>query len=113
MFEKIAAHAERVVSAVQGVKLRPSIETRIARSWLRCVERHGLDPAQSHRTQVLEPIHLRERKERLDDFLEIAEIETNSLYRRIAGSGFAVILTDSDGVIVSWTGDASLSRPFK
>lgn len=113
MFEKTAAHAEQVVSVVQGVKLRPSIETRIARSWLRCVEHHGLDPAQSHRTQVLEPIHLRERKERLDDFLEIAEIETNSLYRRIAGSGFAVILTDSDGVIVSWTGDASLSRPFK
>jgi transcriptional regulator of acetoin/glycerol metabolism len=61
---------------------------------------------------VLEQIRLREHQERLDDFLEIARIETSSLYQRIAGSGFAVILTDREGVIVNWTSDANLSRSF-
>lgn len=113
MLEKTAAHEEHILSVVQGTKPRPSLETSIARSWLRCVEHYGLDPVHSHQTQVLEPIYLREHQERLDDFLEIARVETNSLYQRIAGSGFAVILTDGDGVIVNWTADASLSKSFE
>lgn len=113
MLEKTAAHEEHILSVVQGTKPRLSLETSIARSWLRCVEHYGLDPVHSHQTQVLEPIYLREHQERLDDFLEIARVETNSLYQRIAGSGFAVILTDGDGVIVNWTADASLSKSFE
>ena len=56
---------------------------------------------------------MREHQERLDNLLDIARIETSNLYQRIAGSGFAVILTDSDGVIVNWTADAGLSKPFE
>ncbi len=113
MLEKTTAHAAHVWSVVRGNRPRPLPEASIARSWLRCVDRYGLDPVRSHQTQVLESIRLREHQERLDDFLEIAGIETNSLYQRIAGSGFAVILTDSEGVIVNWTSDASLSNAFE
>lgn len=113
MVEKATAHAEQVLSVVQGDKAVPSLETSITRSWLRCVERYGLDPVRSHQTQVLESPCVREHQERLDNLLDIARIETSNLYQRIAGSGFAVILTDSDGVIVNWTADAGLSKPFE
>ena len=113
MLEKTTTHAAHVWSVVRGNRPRPLPEASIARSWLRCVDRYGLDPVHTHQTQVLESIRLREHQERLDDFLEIARIETNSLYQRIAGSGFAVILTDSDGVIVNWTSDASLRTSFE
>ena len=113
MLEKTTAHAAHVWSVVRGNRPRPLPETSIARSWLRCVDHYGLDPVRSQQTQVLEQIRLREHQERLDDFLEIARIETNSLYQRIAGSGFAVILTDREGVIVNWTSDANLSRAFE
>lgn len=113
MLQDTTAHAAHVWSVVRGNRPRPMPEASIARSWFRCVDRYGLDPVRSHPTQVLESNYLREHQQRLDDFLEIARIETNSLYQRIAGSGFAVILTDGDGVIVNWTSDASLSKSFE
>ncbi|MBK8509052.1 MAG: sigma-54-dependent Fis family transcriptional regulator [Candidatus Competibacter sp.] len=113
MFEKITAHAEQIFSVVQGNKPGPSLETSIARSWLRCIEHYGLDPACSHQTQVLELAYLREHQERLEEYLEIARIEAGSLYQHIAGSGFAVIVTDADGVIVNLTTERHLNRPFE
>ena len=113
MLDETTAHAEHILSVVQGTRTESSLEASIARSWIRCVNNYGLDAVHSHQTQVLEQIRLREHQQRLDDFLEIARIEMNSLYQRIAGSGFAVILTDGDGVIVNWICDANLSRPFK
>ena len=86
MLEKTAAHEKHILSVVQGTKPRPSLETSIARSWLRCVEHYGLDPVHSHQTQVLEPIYLREHQERLDDFLEIARVETILREREITAA---------------------------
>jgi transcriptional regulator of acetoin/glycerol metabolism len=113
MLQETTAHAAHILSVVQGTQPSASPEASIARSWIRCVNNYGLDAGHSHQTQVLEQTHLREHQERLDDFLEIAQLEMNSLYQRIAGSGFAVILTDRDGVIVNWICDANLSRPFE
>ncbi|MCP5196128.1 MAG: sigma-54-dependent Fis family transcriptional regulator [Gammaproteobacteria bacterium] len=113
MSDETTAHAEHILSVVQGTSTESSPEASIARSWVRCVNNYGLDAVHAHQTQVLEQIRLREHQQRLDDFLEIARIEMNNLYQRIAGSGFAVILTDGDGVIVNWICDANLSEPFK
>lgn len=113
MLEETTAHAEHILSVVQGTRTQPSSEATIARSWSRCINNYGLDAVDPHPTQVLEQIRLRERQERLDDFLDIARIEMNHLYQRIAGSGFAVILTDREGVIVNWTSDSNLSKPFE
>ena len=113
MLQETTAHATRIQSVVRGTPPGASPESRIARSWLRCINHYGLDPVHSPPTQVLEQIRLREHQERLDDFLDIARIEIKSLYQRIAGSGFAIILTDRDGVIINWTGDANLSKPFE
>ncbi len=113
MLEETTAHAEHILSVVQGARTQPSSEATIARSWSRCINNYGLDSVHFHQTQVLEQIRLREHQERMDDFLDIARIEMNSLYQRIAGSGFAVILTDREGVIVHWTSDANLSKPFE
>ena len=113
MSDETAAHAKHILSVVQGTGNSPLLEASIARSWIRCVNNYGLDAVHSHQPRVLEQFRLREHRERLDDFLEIAQVEVNNLYQRIAGSGFAVILTDGDGVIVNWICDVNLSRPFE
>ena len=113
MSDETAAHAKHILSVLQGTGNPSLFEASIVRSWNRCVNNYGIDAVHSHQPRVLEQFRLREHRERLDDFLEIAQIEVNHLYQQIAGSGFAVILTDSDGVIVNWICDANLSRPFE
>lgn len=113
MLQEMTAHAAHIQSVVQGTQSGSAPEARIARSWLRCVNSYGLDPIHPRPSQVLEQTRLREHQERLDDLLDIARIEIKSLYQRIAGSGFAIILTDCDGVIINWTGDDKLSKPFE
>lgn len=113
MLQETTAHAAHIQSVVQGTRPCRSPEDQITRSWLRCVNNYGLDPVRPHQPQVLEQIGLREHQERLDDLLDIAQIEIKSLYQRIADSGFAIILTDRDGVIINWTGDTNLNKPFE
>jgi transcriptional regulator of acetoin/glycerol metabolism len=111
MLEDLAnRHVKRVLAAAEAGG-GPS-EIDIVRSWLRCLESYGIDPAQAHQTPVLEKPHLAERRDRLDPILETAHAEMSNLYRHIAGSGFAIILTDSEGVIIDWIGDPNRADRF-
>ncbi len=104
-------HARRVLAVVGDVDSQLT-DTPIARSWLRCIDTYGIDPAQCHQTTVLEQYHLREHQQRLEEILAIARAEMNNLYQQIAGSGFAIILTDHEGVILHTVTDPALRDGF-
>jgi transcriptional regulator of acetoin/glycerol metabolism len=102
-------HTQQVMTLAQGKTQfeGPAADPSIARSWLRCLQDYHLDPGQTMAPTVLEHGRLLERREQLQQVLEIASGEMTNLYQQLAGAGHAVLLTDARGVILnSVTGNA-------
>jgi transcriptional regulator of acetoin/glycerol metabolism len=62
---------------------------------------------------VLNSQSLRELQQRMGELLPVARAEMESLYEQIAGSGFAVILSDTQGVVLTAITDPALQREFR
>ena len=99
------AHAELVQSAVRGYLTGHHIDEAVRSSWDRCLTSYALDALQPKKPTTVEPSDLRARKERLGSLLSIARIEIANLGRLMQHSHFGIMLTDWDGVIVSYAGD--------
>ncbi|MEN0109053.1 MAG: sigma-54-dependent Fis family transcriptional regulator, partial [Pseudomonas sp.] len=93
-------HTQQVMTLAQGKTQfdGPAADPSIARSWLRCLQDYHLDPGQTMAPTVLEHGRLLERREHLQQVLEIASGEMTHLYQQLAGAGHAVLLTDARGV---------------
>ena len=96
-------HTQQVMTLAQGKAQAdgPAADPSIARSWLRCLQDYHLDPGQTIAPTVLEHARVLERREQLQQVLEIASGEMTSLYQQLAGTGHAVLLTDARGVILN------------
>lgn len=129
MLEVAAEHVKRVRSVVQGrLALQGAApgETfnlaadthatvlgtpnRITRSWVRCLNDYHLDPGSSHEPEVVATADLQERQERLLDMQTVAKAEMANLYQQLAGSGYAIILTDREGVLLNYFGDPAFTH---
>lgn len=98
----LTRHAQQVLTVARGKAHLdgPGSDPSIARSWLRCLEDHHLDPAQAMTPTVFEHARLLEGRERLQQVLCIAGNEMTSLHQQLSG-GHAVLLTDARGVILN------------
>lgn len=105
-------HVKRVRSVVQNRMARqPAVSgSRITESWLRCLNDYQLDPDSRAHPEVVGPAELRQRQEKLADLRTVAEVEMANLYQQLAGSGYAIMLTDSDGVLLNFFGDPSFTH---
>jgi transcriptional regulator of acetoin/glycerol metabolism len=105
-------HVNRVRSVVQGRNGPDRLGTanRITRSWIRCLDEYGLDPATCAEPEVVPPAELRERQERLADVQAVAKVEMANLYQQLAGSGYAIMLTDREGVLLDYFGDPAFTH---
>lgn len=136
MLEVAAEHAKRVRSVVQGRLAShgtpgdaasqaiacvshmpanahaslPGAPNRITRSWIRCLSDYKLDPASSHDPEVVSTVNLQERQDKLVDLQAVAKVEMANLYQQLAGSGYAIILTDRDGVLLNYFGDPAFTH---
>ena len=109
--QEILEHA-RLVNAVVGIEggMEPvDVVPAIARSWNRCVHDFGLDPVRDEPLVVLDTRELKDRQERLSRLRAIAQGEMATLYQQLAGSGFSVLLTDREGVVLDLLGDPSFT----
>ncbi|HEK1768107.1 TPA: sigma-54-dependent Fis family transcriptional regulator [Pseudomonas putida] len=106
-------HAQQVLTVARGQPHGPASDPSIARSWLRCLEDYHLDPALAQAPVVLEHGRLLESRERLQQVLQIADGEMNSLHQQLSGSGHAVLLTDARGVILNCVTAPSERRIFE
>jgi len=103
------AHAELVQSAVRGSLNRLSIDEAVRSSWSRCLTTYALDALQPKKPTTVERADLKDRKERLGSLLSIARIEMANLARLMQHSQYGIMLTDWDGVIVSYAGDTGFA----
>ncbi|MFC0708928.1 sigma-54-dependent Fis family transcriptional regulator [Azorhizophilus paspali] len=110
---RMLRHVHQVKTLAEGKAIGPANDPSIARSWLRCLEQHQLDPSQPLAPSVLEYGHLLERRERLRRVLEIASGEMNNLHLQLAGSAHAVLLSDAHGVILNRVSAAAEQSIFE
>lgn len=113
--QELLEHA-RVVNAVvksSGEIDATEVAPAIAESWNRCVNDFGLDPLRDEPVVVLERQELKTRQEPLEFLRAIAQGEMATLYQQLAGSGFSVLLTDREGLVLDYLGDPSFSDAAK
>src|ERR1700738_5213794 len=89
------------------------MEPPVPRSWYRCLREYRIEPSAPRESAVLNSQSLRENQQRMGELLPVARAEMESLYEQIAGSGFAVILSDTQGVVLTTITDPSLQREFR
>ncbi|WP_426195304.1 sigma-54-dependent Fis family transcriptional regulator [Massilia sp. DWR3-1-1] len=83
---------------------------RITASWIRCLNEYRLDPDSGSEPEVVERVELARRQDSLADLRNVAEGEMANLYQQLAGSGYAIMLTDHDGVLLNFFGDPSFTH---
>ena len=105
-------HVKRVHSVVHGRIGADRIGSgnRITRSWIRCLNEYQLDPGTCAEPEVVAPSELQERQERLADVQAVAKVEMANLYQQLAGSGYAIMLTDREGVLLNYFGDPAFTH---
>ena len=84
--------------------------SRITESWMRCLNDYRLDPDCRDDPEVVGHAELQQRQESLTDLRAVAEVEMANLYQQLAGSGYAIMLTDHDGVLLSFFGDPGFTH---
>src|SRR5450432_3490387 len=107
------SHASRIFNVVKGGLKLAGIEPHVTRSWHRCVTEYGIEPSTARQNAVLDPQSVKELQQRMGELLRVARSEMESLYEQIAGSGFAVILSDTQGAVMSTITDPTLQREFR
>ena len=105
-------HVKRVRSVVQDRIATDQLGTgnRITRSWIRCLNDYQLDPGTCAEPEVVAPVELQERQARLADVQAVAKVEMANLYQQLAGSGYAIMLTDREGVLLNYFGDPAFTH---
>src|ERR1700678_4745340 len=107
------SHASRILHVVQNGLQPAGIEPHVTRSLERCVREYRIEPSAPRQIAVLNPLSLKELQQRMGELLPVARAEMESLYEQIAGSGFAVILADTQGAVLTTITDPSLQREFR
>jgi transcriptional regulator of acetoin/glycerol metabolism len=112
----VTPHVERVVRRVDHAgavdSSDPAALPWVDVSWRRCLRDFNLDPAREYQPTVLDRSRLTELHAEHDDLVQIARAEMDSLYDQIAGSGYALLLADTQGVILCEKVDPSLKQLF-
>ena len=112
MLEATENHIKHVNSVIQQKSNsdQRAVDNPITRSWIRCFNEYRLEPGNRVDPGLIERNELHERQERLSDVLTFAKPEMSNLYQQLAGSGYAIMLTDCDGVVLNYFCDPSLAH---
>ena len=106
-------HASLVMRTVQSGLDTVGVAPEIGRSWNRCVNEFGIHPHSPRDTAVLSASQLRESQQQLGKVFAVAHSEIENLYELIAGTGYAVVLSDASGAILDAVADPTLKREFR
>ncbi len=109
MLQPIGSHARYIQSVLRGTSREDSASTPdyVKRSWVRCLNQYRLDPQSQREPFVLPREERLARKEQNLELVSFADAEMAHLYHQLAGSGYSIILTDHDGVLLDYYGDLS------
>jgi len=102
-------HAEPTGNLVRRHGAGLPVDEVVRASWNRCINTYSLDPQETRRPNTVDHADLQARRERLGVVLPIARIEMEGLGKLMEHSEYSIMLTDRDGVILSYVGDPGFS----
>jgi transcriptional regulator of acetoin/glycerol metabolism len=102
-------HAHRIIEVVRRGAGNVTSEA-VAHSWARCLNEHGLDPSQRRRPPVLSRTEFPSRRNRMADVIDCARYEMTTLYQQLGDPESAVVLTDTQGVILHMVSSQEFER---
>jgi sigma-54 dependent transcriptional regulator, acetoin dehydrogenase operon transcriptional activator AcoR len=104
-------HRSRIHSAVESISMAAvSVPGHITDSWTRCIRDYALDPSIVSEPCIIDRVELQQRQHKLSHVLSAAKGEMANLFQQIAGSGYAIMLTDADGVLLNYFGDPGFTH---
>lgn len=77
----------------------------VVQSWLRCLEKHRLNPTERAEAYILPDSELRLHRQRSEELISIARSGIENLYALVAGQNYVLLLADRAGVTVEYLGD--------
>ncbi len=92
-------HTDRVLEVVRGGLHEPAKDV-VAQSWRRCLNDYQLHPDKPGVPSFLARVELEEHRARCADVIACARYEMTTLYQQLGDAESAVVLTDTNGVIV-------------
>jgi sigma-54 dependent transcriptional regulator, acetoin dehydrogenase operon transcriptional activator AcoR len=109
-------HADLVIRVAGYGQSEDSVAASLAPSvgisWRRCLNDFNLDPAVDYQPTVVDQTRIKDLQAEHEELVQIARAEMDSLYEQISGSGYALLLADTSGVILCEKIDPALKRMF-
>ena len=109
-------HVDRVLQVIsQGAPATTADRgaVLIQKSWLRCANHYGLDPALRPRIRIETAQRLRQSRESIGDFLDVAKSGMRQLYRHVADLGYIMLFADAQGVAIDYIGNGDLDASLR
>ncbi|WKN19784.1 sigma-54-dependent Fis family transcriptional regulator [Azotobacter vinelandii] len=109
------AHVDHVSRVIRnaGNPLTLPVPGVILDSWRRSMEHYHLDPGSLQGPRILEAHLLKERRERVEDFLRIAAEEVSCLHKRVRDADYCVMLADTQGCTIGYQVESSIRREYR
>jgi sigma-54 dependent transcriptional regulator, acetoin dehydrogenase operon transcriptional activator AcoR len=85
----------------------------IHKSWVRCVNDYGLDPSRPKPARIVTSDQLRAHQEQIEEFMLVARVGMEQMYKRVSGLEYVLLLTDSNGIAVDYIGSDARKRELK
>jgi sigma-54 dependent transcriptional regulator, acetoin dehydrogenase operon transcriptional activator AcoR len=108
-------HADLVVRVATHApedSITAALTPTVGVSWRRCLNEFNLDPSGDYQPKVLDQSRIKDLQAEHDELVQIARAEMDSLYEQIHGSGYALLLADTSGVILCEKFDPTLRQMF-
>ncbi len=95
------------IQEIEGVSQQGSVsrDPIVVQSWLRCLDKHGLNPTTRTEAYILPDAALRQHRQRSEDLIRIARSGIDDLYQLVAGQNYVLLLSDAEGVTVEYLGE--------
>ncbi|MEO5660286.1 MAG: sigma-54-dependent Fis family transcriptional regulator [Polaromonas sp.] len=107
----VHSHRIRIRDAIHSsFSASLNVPNYIKNSWIRCSNEYKLDPTFPGELYVVERQDLLTRQEQLSSVLRAAKSEMSTLYQQIAKAGYAIMLTDCEGVLLNYFGDPGFTH---
>jgi sigma-54 dependent transcriptional regulator, acetoin dehydrogenase operon transcriptional activator AcoR len=85
----------------------------IHKSWARCINDYGLDPARPKPARIVTSDQLRAHQEQIEEFMLVARVGMEQMYKRVSGLEYVLLLTDANGIAVDYIGSDARKRELK